>query len=60
MEDVIEQKPITADPKRSASNIVRRIAARFSRLWAHQADYEQVNQRIEETRLKYELFRMRL
>lgn len=64
MENVIAEKRIKTSEEstwlRSAKSIIRKINAGFTALVKDQADYEKVNRMIEENRLKYELFRMRL
>lgn len=64
MENIIAEKRIKHGGEStwltSAKSIIRKINVRLTALMKDQADYEKVNRMIEENRLKYELFRLRL
>lgn len=65
MENAIELKNIStvSEPKK-LQNFVSRVFKKFifhyRSFWARQIDYEKVDRQIQETRLKYEIYRMRL
>lgn len=64
MENAIELKQIRQSRSLIAVKYIKSFARKFfehyGNFWNSQVDYEQVDQKIQEIRLKYECYRMRL
>lgn len=64
MENTIELKQIRQDRRLNVLKYINAFARKFfehyGNFWNSQVDYAQVDQKIQEIRLKYECYRMRL
>lgn len=64
MENTIELKQIRRSRNLNVLKYIKAFARKFfehyGHFWNSQVDYEQVDQKIQEIRLKYECYRMRL
>lgn len=64
MENTIELKQIrqsrSLNVLKYIKTFARKLFEHYGHFWSSQMDYEQVDQKIQEIRLKYECYRMRL